>query len=95
MIKKKMFVWFAKAEKWKEENVLFTLIPSLMGEVSKRQNRQNRHFERNKMSKNAAAFPHFTFLPISAKLGWIGKGGPEGSHILCFLFSLANQIAKI
>ena len=43
--KKKMFVWFAKAEKWKEENVLFTLIPSLIGKVSKR---QNGNFERKK-----------------------------------------------
>ena len=57
--KRKMFVWFAftKAEKWKEENVLFTLIPSLIGEVSKRPNRQNCNFERNKKSKNAVAFP--------------------------------------
>ena len=81
------FAWFAKTEKWKEENVLFTLIPSLIGKVIKRQNRQNSNFERNKKSKNATAFPHFTFLTISAKLGWIGKGGPEGS--------LANQMAKI
>ena len=57
--KRKMFVWFAfaKAEKWKEENVLFTLIPSLIGEVSKRPNRQNCNFERNKKSKNAVGFP--------------------------------------
>ena len=42
---KKMSVWFAKAEKWKEENVLFTLIPSLIGKVNRR---QNGNFQRNK-----------------------------------------------
>ena len=70
--------------------MLFTLIPSLIGEVSKRPNRQNCNFERNKKSKNVAAFPHSTFLAISAQLGRIGKGGPEGYEILCFLF-LSNQ----
>ena len=88
--KGKMFVWFAKAEKWKEENVLITLIPSLIGEVSKRPSRQNCNFERSKKSKNAAAFLHSTFLSISAQFGRIGKSGPGRiweNEILCFLLS--------
>ena len=72
-----MFVWIAKAEKWKEENVLFTLIPSFIGEVIKRPNRQNCNFERIKKSKNVATFPHSTFLSISSQFGRIGKGGPR------------------
>ena len=86
----KMFVCFAKAEKWKEENILITLIPSLIGEVSKRPSRQNCNFERNKKSKNAAAFLHSTFLSISAQFGRIGKSGPGRiweNEILCFLLS--------
>ena len=98
--KRKMFVWFAftKAKKWKEENVLFTLIPSLIGEVSKRPNRHNCNFKRNKNSKNAAAFLHSTFLSIFAQFGRIGKGGPGRIceyEILCFLFSPVNQTAEI
>ena len=34
--KKKSF-WLAKAKKWKDKNILFTLIPLLIGKVSKRQ----------------------------------------------------------
>ena len=50
-----------------------------------------------KSKKNAAAFSHSTFLSIYAQFGQIGKGGPGNliSHILCFLFSLANQTVEI
>ena len=80
-------------QKWKEENVLFTLIPSLIGEVSKRPNRQNCNFERNKKSKNAAAFLHSTFLSIYAQFGRIGKGGPRRiwDPLFSFLFCQPNS----
>ena len=55
-------VCICKSREMKRRNVLFTLIPSLIGEVSKRPNRQNCNFERNKKSKNVVAFPFYKKL---------------------------------
>ena len=64
-------------------------MPSLIGEVSKRPNRKNCNFERNKKSKNATAFPIPPFFPFLPNLGELERWAWKDMRSFVF-FSLQS-----